>query len=68
MTNREIFVFTTALLIAAAMLYRKYFKKDKGKYDSHPKKPSGTKFLSSSEDEAYEPYTKKNEKEQDINS
>lgn len=63
MNNREIFVFTTALVLAAGMLYRRYFKRDKGKNGRHSKRSSGPMHSSSSENEEYEPYSKKKDEE-----
>jgi hypothetical protein len=59
MDNKEIFVFTAALVLAAALLYRKYFKKDKGKNGPDSKGPSGSMSSPSAENEEYEPYSKK---------
>lgn len=63
MNNREIFIFTTALVLAAVILYRRYFKKDKGKNGRHSMRSSGPISPSSSENEEYEPYSKKKDKE-----
>jgi len=64
MENKEIIKVAALLALVAALLYRKYFKKDAVKNWKVPKKQTGLLYPSSTESDEYEPYSKKNTKEQ----
>jgi hypothetical protein len=59
MNKVEILAFSAAFGILAIRLYQKYIKKDSGKSGSPTNMSSGSKFISSSKDDDYEPYSKK---------
>jgi hypothetical protein len=62
MNNHELIV-VAVLLLSAAMLYRKFANKNKGKAGLSDKTKSGSLFSSASDAEEYEPYSKKKDKE-----
>jgi hypothetical protein len=59
MDKSEIFVLIAALLFVAVRLYMKYIRKGTGKSGTDAKPPAGKIFSSSSENDDYEPYSKK---------
>ncbi len=59
MDKSEIFVLIAALLFVAVRLYMKYTRKNTGKSGTDAKASSGKLFSSSSENDDYEPYSKK---------
>ncbi len=48
------------VIIAAALIYRKYFKQKKAGGQSADKMPGKSPFSSKPSDDDYEPYSKKN--------
>jgi len=55
----EIIVISAAIAIFALRIYQKYIKKEKSKPGTGIKSSPGTVFSSFSEDDDYEPYSKK---------
>lgn len=59
MDNKDIILFSTALVIAALLLYRKYFKKEKSGSEPGMDRSANSGLSSSSEKDEYEPYSGK---------
>jgi hypothetical protein len=59
MHRNDIIVFTVVMAYLAFRLYQKYFKKKDMKTGTTPASTKGTTLSSSSEDDDYEPYSKK---------
>jgi hypothetical protein len=59
MTKTEILTLSVVLVFLAVRLYQKYKKKANSKAGSDKNTSSGPVFSSFSEDDDYEPYTKK---------
>ena len=59
MKKIEIIALSAAFIIVAVRLYQRYIKKDKGKSGTDTKTSPGSMFSSCSEDDEYEPYSKK---------
>jgi len=62
MKNNEIIQIAALVVIAAALLYRKYGKKKKTDGRGEKSMPGKSPFSSQSAEEDYEPYSKKNNK------
>jgi hypothetical protein len=59
MDKTQIIIFTVVMVFLAFRLYQKYIKKDNNSTGSNTKPSSGSSFSSSSKDDDYEPYSKK---------
>jgi hypothetical protein len=59
MDKTSIFVISATIAILAVRLYQKFAKKEKGKTGSDINNASGTSMSTSSKDDDYEPYSKK---------
>ncbi len=59
MDKTQIIIFFAAMAFLAVRLYQKYIKKDKGKSGTDAKGQPGSSFSSLSDDDDYEPYSKK---------
>jgi hypothetical protein len=59
MDKTQIAIFTAAFAFLAFRLYLKYVKKDKNKSGSNTNPASSKSMTSSSENDDYEPYSKK---------
>jgi len=60
MKNSEIIQIAAMVLLAGALLYRKYGKKTNTAVKKENKLPGKSLFSSHSEEDNYEPYSKKN--------
>ena len=59
MDKVEIIAISVALAVVAVRIYQKYIKKGADKPGAGSKKSSGSAFSSSSENDEYEPYSRK---------
>ena len=59
MGNIEIVLFAVAFAILGMRLYKKYIKKDEGKSGVITTKRNNSSFPTKSQDDDYEPYSKK---------
>jgi hypothetical protein len=59
MKNNQIIQIAAMVIIAAALIYRKYFKQKKTGGQSEGRLPGKSLFSSHSSDDDYEPYSKK---------
>jgi hypothetical protein len=59
MDKTQVIIFSAAMAFLVFRLYQKYLKKGKFKPGDKNKTPSGSGFSSSTKDDDYEPYSKK---------